>query len=371
VQSPYADDDHAATRKIVVLTLTERCNLKCSYCFQTAKTMKSMPLHVARRIVKREVETSPEFDEIEFDLFGGEPTLCIPLLQGLVEWTESQRFGKPYVFFLDTNGTLVHGAFQKWLTDRKELVRAGLSLDGTPETHNRNRSNSYNRIDVNFFLEHYPEQAVRMTINPPTLATLCADVVHLHELGFRDVIATFAQGVRWDEELLAPTLAVQLAALCEFYLAHPEIAPCSIFELNLLKIDRTEQSHLPWCGSGTSMIAYAADGQSYPCHTFQPNVGPMTKAYESGPLANAESFADPECAGCLLQPICPTCYGINHVQRGDILRRDKSTCWILRYRALAASYLHGHQIIKGDVGLQSSDLSAMIDAIQRIQQQAQ
>ncbi len=86
-------------RKIVILTITEACNLKCTYCFETKKTKKVMSLDVAKDAIKYAFENSDDFDEIEFDLFGGEPTLHKDLIKKIVTWTYEQNFNKPYLFF--------------------------------------------------------------------------------------------------------------------------------------------------------------------------------------------------------------------------------------------------------------------------------
>lgn len=143
--------DSELKRKVVMLTLTENCNLACVYCFEKAKTKKVMDIQVAKEAIAFEFKNADGFDEIEIDLFGGEPTLCMNVIRELVEWTYFQAFSLPYIYFLETNGTLVHGEFQKWLLSNKEHVRAGISLDGTPETHNKNRNNSYADIDIDFF----------------------------------------------------------------------------------------------------------------------------------------------------------------------------------------------------------------------------
>src|ERR1035441_5737263 len=102
-------------RKTVVLTIAECCNLSCVYCFETAKTRKLMPIGVAKAAVDHELTHSDGYDEIEFDLFGGEPTLNWDVVRELVEWTVTQAYNTPFVFFLETNGTLVHGNIQDWL----------------------------------------------------------------------------------------------------------------------------------------------------------------------------------------------------------------------------------------------------------------
>jgi len=352
-------------RKVVMLTLTENCNLSCVYCFEKAKTKKVMDIQIAKDAIKFEFQNSEGFDEIEIDLFGGEPTLCIDVIKELVEWTYNQSFSKPYIFFLETNGTLVHGEFQKWLQSNKEYVRAGISLDGTPETHNKNRSNSYKDIDIDFFRKTYPNQSVRMTINSKTINNLSNDIIHLHDLGFEEVIATFAFGIDWDLNNVKHFLIIELEKLCDFYLEHPELKECSIFDMDLSKVLQKDKSIEKWCGTGTSMISYAIDGSKYPCQVFQPNTLPEFQAKNlcEIDIRQITDFCDPECSTCKIESICPTCYGMNYIQTGNFLTKDKQLCEIVKIRAMATSYLRAKQI---EIGIKKFSPNVMFQTIEAI-----
>lgn len=362
--------DPEKKRKIVVLTLTEYCNLDCDYCFEKNKSKKFMDIQIAKNAIEYEFTHSDGFDEIEFDLFGGEPTLRKSLIKEIVEWTYTQKFKKPYLFFLETNGTLMDSDLKKWLQNNKEYVVAGVSIDGTPETHNKNRSNSYSLIDIGFFLSTYPNQSVRMTIYNETVGNLSEDIIHLHQLGFKEVAATFAHGIDWDIERLREELIKHLEMLCEYYLNNPLIKECSIFDMNLPDVLSAGKEVRKWCGTGTSMVSYGVDGAKYPCHTFQSNT--TGHSMEMG-IANIDflmikDFSDPECAGCILEPICPNCYGMNYVASGYILNRDKGVCEIVKIRALATSYLKACRIERDEKKMVAGELYKTIQAIKKIQQ---
>jgi uncharacterized protein len=356
-------------RKIVMLTITEDCNLNCIYCFENAKTKKAMDFQVAKQIIDYEFKNSADFDEIEFDLFGGEPTLYINFIKDIVKWTHGQDFKKPYLFFLETNGTLVHGEFQNWLIQNKEFVYAGLSLDGTSETHNFNRSNSYRSIDVGFFVKTYPDQSVRMTINNKTIRNLSNDIIHLHRLGFSEIVSTFAYGVNWDFNEIKDVLEYELKKLCDFYLENPELKECSIFDMNLPAIIQKGQIIEKWCGTGTTMVSYGIDGTQYPCHVFQPNTTAKSKANDFGEIdfKIIKDFSDPECSKCIIESICPNCYGMNYLKDGNFLSRDKQLCEIVKTRALATSYLIAQQIERKHKHLSPNNMFQTIDAIKEIQ----
>jgi len=358
-------------RKIVMLTLTENCNLDCVYCFEKAKTKKVMDIQVAKEAVAFEFQNSEGFDEIEIDLFGGEPTLCKNVIKELVEWTNLQNFSKPYVFFLETNGTNVHGEFQDWLLSNRDFVWTGLSLDGTPETHNKNRSNSYDKIDVDFFVKTYPGQSVRMTIYRETLQNLSKDIKHLHDLGFLEVAATFAFGIEWNGVNVIHLLKKELRKLCDYYLDNPHLKECSIFDMHLPEIVRKEKKVSKWCGSGTHMVSYGIDGVSYPCQTFQQNTTLDKKSITLSEIdfnISCENI-DSECLNCVLESICPSCYGMNYVKEGNIYKRDKELCEVVKCRALATSYLKSKKIERDSSRMKPNEVYQTLCAIKIIQKQ--
>ena len=352
-------------RRIVIMTITEDCNLNCSYCYEKAKTDKHMSLDTAKSIVEFELLNSNDFDELEFDLFGGEPSLLFDVVKNLVEWTDN-RFNKPHLFFLETNGTLIHREYQDWLKKYNDYVWAGISLDGTRETHNKNRCNSYDLIDIDFFLKTYPHQPIRMTIYKDTINNLSKDIIHLHNLGFKEVTSTFAHGVDWELDNIENILSQELMILCDFYIANPHIKESTIFNMNLQSVSQG-QKLTKWCGTGTNMIAYDGNGKKYPCHVFQPNTT-NNDSFEEIDFNCIDDFSDPECSGCSIESICPNCYGMNYLQSGNLLKRDKGLCKIVKMTTLASSYLLAKKIELGLIDLEKDTLYQTLKSIKIIQE---
>lgn len=354
-------------RRLVSLTITEACNLNCTYCYEHRKSAARMDIEVAKANLQYEFTHSPDFDEIEIDLFGGEPTLHQDTIKELVAWVKNQHFAKPFIFFLQTNGTLVHGEFQDWLLQNK-CVWVGLSMDGTPETQNRNRSDSYSRIDTAFFVKNYPTQGVRMTVCPESIGNLAKDVIHLHGLGFTKVDASFAFGVKWNPAI-AGVLEEQLRLLCDYYLEHPSINACSMLDMNIAGLGKTVEGGKKWCGTGIEMISIGVDGRKYPCHSFQPNTNANPAELGAINLNKGDNFADPECTTCMFERVCPTCYGLNHLSSHNIRQRDKQICFITKARAKAVAYLRANQIEKGISELTPVRMHQTIEAIQALQRE--
>lgn len=361
--------DTELKRKIVMLTITEDCNLDCIYCFEKAKSKKYMDLVTAQGIIIHEFENSDDFDVIEFHLFGGEPIICKELIMELVEWTCTKKIQKLFLFFIETNGTLVHGDFQKWLLKMKRIVNIGLSIDGSRETHNKNRSNSYDSIDKKFFIENYPYQPARLTVYKNTIKNLSNDIIHLHDLGFLEVDAEFANGITWDIDSIKLDLIEELEILSNYYLENPEIKECSLFDMNLPSILCKEETIKQSCGAGSCLISYGINGEKYPCHIFQPNTAIFSKEIGSDQIdfCKINEFRDLECNKCILENICPSCYGMNFVQNGNIFKRNKELCEIIKIQALATSYLKAKQIEKNLLNLNPNEIYQTIRAIKSIQ----
>ena len=256
-------------RKILMLTVTEDCNLKCLYCYENHKTPRAMELGIAKAAIERHFRDSNSFDELQIEFFGGEPFIQFELIKIICDWVLSKSWAKPYLFFATTNGTLIHGKTQDWVYRNKERISLALSLDGLPEMHNYNRSGSFNKIDCRFFANTWPKQPVKMTVSMHSLPFLAQGVVFLHNMGFK-VDGNLAQGIDWSDAANITLVADQLDKLVLFYVNHPEIEPSSFLSMDIQRATQESVPIIKWCGVGTEMVAVGIDGQEYPCHIFQP-----------------------------------------------------------------------------------------------------
>jgi len=325
-----------------------------------------MPISIAKSSIEKHLRNLANFDEVEIDLFGGEPYVRPDFITEVCEWTWKQNFQIPMIFFITTNGTLIHGDIQDWLKKNKERICLGLSIDGTPSTHNKNRSNSFNKIDIEFFLKTYSYQPVRMTITSDSIKTLFEDITYLHNLGFK-ITATLAHGINWNIEENKNQFASELKKLADFYIENPQIPVCSLFEMFLPIVPyKIEQNK--WCGCGTHMTAIDIDGKEYPCQSFLPSTMPVYFDWEKIDFSDEKKLSDEKCSSCLIKNICPTCYGINLVRSKSFFKRDENLCELNKILALANSYLKGKQIENKVLNFKNSkELTDTINAIKLIQ----
>lgn len=336
-------NEYKPKRKIIELSITERCNLSCSYCYEHNKDILNMAQDIAKNAIKNAF-TDGSFDEIEIDFFGGEPFAAFKDIRAICEWLWQQEWPKPFIVYATTNGTMIHGAIKEWVQKNSYRFVLGLSIDGTPEMHNINRNNSFDQIDIDFFSSSWPLQPVKMTLSRATVSNLANGVIYLHNRGFK-VLCNNAYGIEWKEEDYS-VFAEQLKKLTDFYIENPDVEPSIILVMPIQNI--VSKSKLSkWCGAGTNMITISRTGKTYPCHTFLPSVvssndSDLENVFE---LLKSGNLFDIQCNDCPIISCCPTCYGISYVETSDITKRNKSHCVFSKIRAKATAYMLSNMLI--------------------------
>lgn len=337
------------------LYMTETCNLNCIYCYEHIKGKAIMPFNIAQQGIKdtfqRAVKEKIEYVEILFH--GGEPFMAFKRIKEVCNWLWSQEWPVKYICYATTNGTLIHDEIKQWLLENKDRFCVGLSLDGTREMHNRNRSGSYDKLDLAFFRDNWPEQGVKMTPSPGTIASLADGVIHIHELGFTRNNCSFATGIDWEHDEHSNQidykhiLQEQFMKLALYYLENPNIIPVDMLNIRFIAVAAGEQGmDDKLCGAGTIMRCWTPDGQCLPCHLFYEVSKEKGEKLGEFDFSSHQKLQDARCKGCKLEPVCPTCYGGNYITYGDVSKRDPYTCEITKLRALAGSWMIGQMLTK-------------------------
>ena len=252
--------------------VTHKCNLNCRYCYQH-HSAEMMSIQTAKKVINNIFELKPpKFTGVDIGFIGGEPLLAFDLIREVCEYTWSKYPNEDFIFYASTNGTVLTEEMKTWFSkyDRKFIL--GLSLDGTRETHNYNRSNSFDLIDIDFFREHWPKQGVKMTLSDFSLENLSDNIMYLHSLGFKITGANLAEGyIDWDKEYFIVSLSRELKKLNRYYIDGPDIEPCPLLNKKLMWCD-IKREKFKYCGIGNGANFYDIDGTMYPC----PYVTPMT-----------------------------------------------------------------------------------------------
>jgi len=301
-----------------------------------------MTLDLAKKIITSEFKKAiNDGVSLHFNFHGGEIALEFELLKAICEWMWAIDWGVKFHCSAATNGTLIHDGIQKWFYDNRRRFTLALSLDGSREMHNINRSNSYDRIDLDFFVETYPKQAVKMTISPQTIATLSEGVIDIVSKGFI-LTANLAYGCDWDNDMLKQSYSRQLLKLSDFFLHRPEFRPpMNIMDKNLIMLGywlhtNNRIGSLKGCGSGENMCCYDWNGKRYPCHMFMPSSKGIP--YIDYTINNNIIKLSTDCKSCPVNMICSPCCGFNYNKYGDFIRRRDDMCDYFLIECLNYSY---------------------------------
>lgn len=358
--------------KTITLTLTNRCNLSCIYCYEENKSIHNMSFATAKRIIDEEFSADDGKERIIVDLFGGEPFLQFDLIKEIDKYLIESNYNRKWMMFATTNGTLVHGEIQEWLKARPYFV-CGLSFDGNKRMQNQNRSNSFDLVDLDFFSQQYPDQDIKMTISDRSLPDLFEGVKFLHEVGF-NVSCNLAYGIDWSNGENVNLLERELFKLINYYLENPDIKPCSLIATDIKQIgyqDVDSSVARKWCGAGTHMHTYDVQGNPYPCHFFTPLSIGEERSEKAKDIDFKDEFPitllDKKCQECTLRKACPTCYGSNYASSDDIFKKDDNYCTLMKITLQARSYYYAQLWKMGRITLSKNDEQALLRAIEIIQ----
>lgn len=356
----------------ISLIITEKCNLKCIYCYEKSKSSSNMSFETAKKIIDHELNENKHYSSYTIDFFGGEPFCNFELIKQIYNYVMDVYNEKAIHFFATTNGTLIHGQIQQWLYERRANFTLGLSLDGTPVAHNINRSNSFELIDLDFFLKTYPQQNIKMTVSEESLPYLAESVIYATELGFI-VSCNLAYMVDWLEESNKKILEQQLEKLIDFYIKNPQYEVCSMLDnkIEILAIPSSEKNTITkTCGTGTTMSCYSIEGEEYPCQLFAP-ISAGKNAKKTADLNITETISiddlDDRCKKCYYRRICSICLGSNYLSTLSLYKVDASRCELQKIIYKATSKLKALQWKNGQLNYSKNDEQALIRSIVYIQ----
>lgn len=328
-----------ATTRYVSLMLTYSCNLNCSYCYERFKSSSTMSIDMAKKQIVQvfnETLKQGKYKALEISFMGGEPLLEFEKIKSLSEWCWQQEWEIPYILFASTNATLLTSEMKEWFYENRDKIVLGISLDGTLSMQAINRGDLASKVDIDYFLNTWPLQGIKMTISKETLPSLSEGVIFLHEKGFQQIYANLAYGISWNDADLK-TYKEQLLILVEYYKLHTNLKPCSLLSLDLTEIIDLSYSYTKHCGCGEGTSLVDVDGKTYPCPVFSPSTMPheLLKDLEKIDFTDVLTFVPQKCRRCVLHRACPKCYGMNYLHTRKMDYFNEFNCRAFKIQVLA------------------------------------
>ena len=272
--------------KALCLHIAHDCNLACRYCFAEEGEYHGhralMSYEVGKKALDFLIAHSGSRRNLEVDFFGGEPLLNWQVVKDLVAYGRRQEkiHNKNFRFTLTTNGVLLNDEVQEFVN--REMANVVLSIDGRKEVHDhmrpfRNGKGSYDLVLPRFRKladsRNQEKYYVRGTFTRYN-RDFSRDVLHLADLGFRQISVEPVVGTEEEEYALRPE------DLPEIFAEYDRLAAEMVrrygtdedFTFFHFMLDLTGgpcvAKRLSGCGSGTEYLAVTPWGDLYPCHQF-------------------------------------------------------------------------------------------------------
>ena len=272
--------------KTITFIVTEACQLRCGYCYIVGKNeVNRMTFTVAKASVDYILRNRRLFNEksVIWDFIGGEPLLEIDLIDKISDYIKRQMYEldhpwfNSYRFSFATNGLLYgHEKVQRFIMKNRRHLSVSISIDGTRAKHDSQRvfpngGGSYEAVmkNVPLWLQQFPGAGTKATVAHADLPLLKESVVHLWELGLKNVAINLVSEDVWEpgDDLIYEDQLKQLADYIidhELYHTHN----CSFFSKMIGQpLDARDDGN--WCGAG-KMLAIDCNGAFYPCIRFVP-----------------------------------------------------------------------------------------------------
>lgn len=204
------------------LNVTQKCNLKCKYCF-VCQQPKEITYEVAKDTAKffaKNAMLAGKRPSINF--FGGEPMLRYKdIIKPLTEWIRD-TYGDAFELSLTTNGLLLTKEIMEFFD--KHNVGMLFSIDGDKKTQDINRprhdgKGSFDQLEpiIDLVLEYHPNMTFRATVDPPTHTELFNNYKFAVGKGYTNCFFIPNVFSTWTDKDLEE-LDQELDKICDYYI---------------------------------------------------------------------------------------------------------------------------------------------------------
>jgi radical SAM peptide maturase (CXXX-repeat target family)/CXXX repeat peptide maturase len=363
-----------ANKKIknITFSVTDECNLRCTYCYFKHKTHKNvMKLETAKKAVD-DILTDPNcetFDGAIWEFIGGEPTIEMELIDKISDYILYKMYKLRhkwlycYRFMIGTNGLLYTSeAFQQYIRKHHGNLSVAVTIDGSKEKHDLSRikkdgSGSYEDVKkiIPLWKRQFNADSTKATFSHNDLPYLKESIINLWSLGIKCVAANIVFEDVWepgDVEIFKE----QLFGLADYIIENNLWDEYSVrFFDPIVGTPPTDiLMRKNSCGTGR-MLAINTNGDYYPCVRFMPSATTMNPFEKLGSveskissdrlrpfyLLNTKNQSSIKCLKCDIAGGCTWCSGFNFDNStiGTLFERQTFVCEMHKANVAANKYL--------------------------------
>ncbi len=324
---------------LLILVVTQKCNLSCEYCHADASPMRSesMSLEDIPHIVEF-INSMPDDMSVTIEFQGGEPLLNFDFIQEFLNTRDKIR-RKVLSFRIVSNLTLFDEDMAKFLSDHRMTLST--SLDGPKELHDFHRhrisgAGSFEDVvrGISLAREHNISVGSIATVTSRSLEFGPEPImdtylkVGLRSIFYRPLRLTGRAHLKWDLDVTPRGYRdfVERALRYEYFLKKKRNSFIEDVYIKryLDKIFRIEKPYMcdrSVCGAGINQLALVPNGRVYPCDALRGIPGFISGSYFTDDYSKTiERFSElrelcnetfPLCNTCIYSPFCGLCIADN------------------------------------------------------------
>ena len=378
----------------VTFVVTERCNLRCKYCYESHDAHehgKRMTKEVADKglemLFNEELHKGyfkqKEKPGIILEFIGGEPLLEIDLIDYITDrfkylaYKHNSPWATNYMISISTNGLLyMTDKVQNYIKKNLHKISLSITIDGDKSLHDScrllpNGKGSFDIVEkaVKHNYERVDVRNTKLTIAPDNIKYLSEAMIYCFEdLGCEIIHANCVYENVWNEESLSKEYTGifynELIKVADYLLSNGnyKFKMTSLFDENMGNKSTEDQNY---CGGNGSMLAIGPDGVCYPClrfmeHSMSTKRAPFICGHVDTGLFDKKtdkklcelcsitmsSQSPKKCLECNVSQGCGLCTAYNYDLYGTPNKRCTSICYMHKTRVLANCYFWNTLYIK-------------------------
>ncbi|AJG97003.1 heme biosynthesis protein [Clostridium beijerinckii] len=318
----------------VSLFFTNKCNMKCRYCYEANKMERSISYDLLDQTIEFIVNHKQKngIDKLSVVTHGGEPLIEFDKIKYFIRNLNKRINNVEYI--MTTNATLLNDEIIEYLSQHYSML--SVSIDGTKQAHNLNRifqngNGSYDHVIENAkrLLKKRSDLKARLTVNPQNAPFLFAGVKELMDLGFMDIAPVPDEfDTTWDEDSLK-ILFSQGKKIIDYIKQNELLVNVGLINDSLVKCKNSI------CDGGITTMSIETNGDIYPCVTSVGHeefvIGNVYKGINKQRVDDISAWGkikNKECVGCKRYDYCTStrCKIINKLLTNDLHTPSVVTC---------------------------------------------
>lgn len=325
---------------VLILHITERCNLRCRYCFQSEiNAMPDMELPMGKSAIDWFLANIGDTKKMTIRYFGGEPMLKFELIEALTNYADEQAVGKglELEYQITTNGTILSQKILDFCKNHR--ISLLFSIDGRQACHDKNRvtptgRGSFGMISRNFPLIFSYDKTIklgaRLTFVSDTIHLLADNLEFLAETGFPVLSFAPIDEMQWDSDLLK-LLRKELEKVLHLWQnlfvsgRKVKIRPLQQYLKNIDDIEYPWHLYSRKCQCIKDALSVTSNGDVFPCHRFV-----AQRAFRLGNIRNdnLQTLNIPtQVLDATFHPGCPS---LNYRRTGDVQKKPAGVMEVMK-----------------------------------------